>query len=112
MDVWNDRADIAAKALRISESSDLEQIRKVRGVQLVMFSNEPTVAHAVSAMEGTPPSKRVTAIRRDGDRNSSSVRDDIGVDKENGNVDRFLKVHPDVNRLKLVRFSFRVLTFT
>lgn len=30
---------------------------------------------------------------------------------ENGNINDFVKAHPDVNRLELVRFSFGVLFF-
>ena len=29
---------------------------------------------------------------------------------ENGSINKFVKTHPDVDRLKLVRLSFRVLT--
>ena len=29
---------------------------------------------------------------------------------ENGDINRFVKAHPDMDRLQLVRFSFRVLT--
>ena len=87
-DVWKDQHEgrhVAAKALRISKTSDLEQIRKVRSVQLAVFSNEPTIAHPVVLqggpdMEGTSPSKCVAAVRRDDNRKSTSVRDGDGVD--------------------------------
>jgi len=89
-DVWKDQnagRHVAAKALRVSKSSDLEQIRKVRGAQLVIVHDELTVTHTVvlqggPAVEGTSPPERVTAFKRDGDRKSASVRDGIGVDGE------------------------------
>ena len=67
--------------------SALNEIRKVRGVQLVVFPNKLTASHTVVLqrghyMEDTSSPERATTVRRDNVRGSISLRDGIGVDGE------------------------------
>ena len=53
--VWkvsHEGQDVAAKSLRVSLTSDLEQTRRVGGPQPVAFSNKLTVAHTVVLQGG------------------------------------------------------------
>ena len=89
-DVWKGEhkgRKVAAKALRVYNADDLELIRKVGGTRLVVFYSELTVFHTVVLqrghyMEDASSPKRVTTVRRDDDRESTPLRDGIGVDGE------------------------------
>jgi len=89
-DMWrgeHEGQEVAAKVLRAYKTSDLEEIRKVRGAQFVVPTNKLTVPHAAVLqgghdMEDASSSERVAVIRRDDDRKSAPVRDGIGVDEE------------------------------
>ena len=89
-DVWKGKLGnlhVAAKALRISKTSDLVQVRKVRGVHLLFFSDELTVAHTVVLqggpdMEVTSPCQRAAAVRRNDDQKPGSVHNGDAVDGE------------------------------
>ena len=117
-DVWKDQnagRHVAAKALRVSKSSNLEQIRKVRSAQLAIFYDELIVTPTVvlqggPSVEGTSPSKRAAAVKRYGDRKSASVRDGIGVD---GKWER-QRIPEGASRCRSTEacaFSFRVNIF-
>jgi len=75
-DVWKGRyhgREVAAKALRVSPTSDFERIRKVGYPRLVVFINKFTgsrteVLQEGCSMENLPPSERVAAGRCDDDR--------------------------------------------
>ena len=76
---------VAAKVLRAYKTSDLEVIRKVGGIQLVVLINRLTVSGAAvlrggRAMEHTSSPELVDVGWRDDDRKSASVRDGIVVE--------------------------------
>ena len=78
----HDGREVAAKALRVYQTSDFERIRRVGYPQLV-YINELTVPRTEVLqggcdVEGPLSSERVAVIRRDDDR--YSIRDGIGVD--------------------------------
>ena len=78
-----DGREVAAKALRISLSSTLDQIRRVSCPEIVTFANRLTapgvaVLQGSNDMEHPPSSKRIVTGRRDDDR--AAVCDGIGVD--------------------------------
>ena len=81
--------EVAAKALRVYKKNDFEEIRKVGGAPLIMFSNELTVPYTVVLQRGrdvedASSPERVAAVRRDDDRESTPLRDGIRVDEEWG----------------------------
>lgn len=85
-DVWKCQYNgqmIAAKALRVYSTSDLDRIRRVGCVIPVMFINEPIASYTEvlqrsNVMENPLSSKRVAAIRCYDDR--EQVCDGIRVD--------------------------------
>ena len=85
-DVWkgqHDGRDVVAKVLKIYQTSDLEEIRKVGCSRLVTRIGEFTVSHTEVLqggryVEGPLPSERATIVRRDDDRDT--VRHGLGVD--------------------------------
>jgi hypothetical protein len=85
-DVWKGQyqgREVAVKVLKVYEIDDLDETRKVSCPRLVVCINKPTVSDTEvlrggCGMEGPPSSQRVTAIRRDDDR--ESVRDGIRLD--------------------------------
>ena len=89
-DVWkgNHKGQVvAAKALRVYKTSNLERTRKVGDAPLIIFSNELTVPHTVVLqggrnVEDASSPECVAAVRRDDYRQSVSVRDGIRVDEE------------------------------
>ena len=89
-DVWKGKHKghvVAAKALRVYLTSDLEWTRKVGGAQLVASFNELTASHTVVLqggrdMEDTSSPECVATVRCDDDQRSGSVCDGIGVDGE------------------------------
>ena len=74
--------EVAAKAMRVYQTSDFEKIRKVGCPQLVYIDELTTsrteVLQGGHDMEGPSSSERVAAVRCDDDR--ESVCDGIGVD--------------------------------
>ena len=87
-DVWKGQHNgqvVAAKALRVYTTSDLDRIKKVGRGGLVVFISEPTtsrleVLQGSCDVEDASSSKRAAAVRCDDDR--ESVRDGIRVDRE------------------------------
>ena len=64
--------EVAAKALRVYQISDLKRIRRVRGARFVAFSNELTVSHIVVLqggrdVENASSPECIAAFRCDGD---------------------------------------------
>jgi len=111
-DVWKGRHNglvVAAKALRVYTTSDLDRIRKVCFPDLDVFVTE-RVASAYQRF-----CKEVMIWKS---LDHPNVLPLLGVTMtwnrfvmvsewmENGNINSFVKAHPDTNRLKLVRFSF------
>jgi len=75
-DIWKGQyngQEVAAKALRVYLTSDIERIRKVGCPRFAVFINELTIScteilQGGCDMEGALPSKCVTAVRRNNDR--------------------------------------------
>ena len=77
--------DVAAKALRVSLSTDFEPTRKVSSPRLGVPIDEQTglraeILQGGHAVEHPSPSERVATVGRDDGR--ETVRDGIGVDGE------------------------------
>ena len=87
-DVWKGQyhgREVTSKVLRIYQTSDVEQIRKVGCLRPVARIKKLIVSHTEVLqggrdMESPSPSKCAAAVRRYGDQ--GSARDGIGVDGE------------------------------
>ena len=115
-DIWKGRhrgQEVAAKVLRIYETSDLEQIRKVSSLLFIVsisklqcptqrFCKEVVMWKALRH-PNVLPLVGVTMIGRRFVMVSEWM--------ENGNINTFVKTHPDVNRLELASFPFEALIF-
>jgi len=87
-DVWKGQyngQEVAAKALRVSLTTDFKQTRKVSSLRLTVSTNETTWLHTEilqggHTLEGPLPSERVTTFGCN--NGGETVRDGIGVDGE------------------------------
>ena len=85
-DVWKghyDGREVAAKALRVYQTSNFERIRKASYSRMVVCINglivsRTEVLQGSCDMEGPESPERVTTDRRDDDQDS--IRDGIGMD--------------------------------
>jgi len=115
-DVWKGRyrdREVAAKALRVYETSDFEQIRKVSDPDLSCYRRidspvqrfcREVVTWKALCHPNVLPLLGVTMTRNKFVMVSEWM--------ENGNINVFMKTHPDVNRLELVCFSIGLLIYT
>ena len=100
-DVWKGKHKgqvVAAKSLRVYGSNFIAGITQQFFKELVLWKtlHHPNLLPLLGVMISEDPHLFVT------------VWEWI----ENGNIHEFLKTHPNANRQKLVRFSFRILILT
>ena len=110
---WCRGQEVAAKVLKVYETSDFEQIRKVGGPQFVVFIDQLQLPAQRFCKEVVT----WKALRHENvlPLVGATMTEDkfvmVSEWMENGSINGFVKTHLEVNRLELVSFSFASLIF-